>query len=45
MAIMGIDYSTVSIGRKRTREKAGGGKSNLSNLMKEVEDKISKIKI
>jgi putative transposase len=43
-SLMGIDYSTVSIGRKRIRKKARG-KSSLSNLMKEVEEKISRIKI
>lgn len=43
-SLMGIDYSTVSVGRKRIREKAAK-KSNLNKLIRKVEEKLSRIKI
>ena len=43
-SLMGIDYSTVSVGRKRIREKAAK-ESNISTLIKRVEGELSNIKI
>ncbi len=42
--MMGVDYSTVSQGRKRLREKLKGGK-HLSQIIKRVEADLSTIKI
>ena len=41
---MGVDYSTVSLGRKRLREKVKGDK-RLSQIIKRVEVDLSMIKI
>ncbi|TLD41151.1 MAG: hypothetical protein JETT_2570 [Candidatus Jettenia ecosi] len=41
---MGVDYSTVSVGRKRLREKMKGDK-HLSRIIKRIETGLSTIKI
>ena len=41
--MMGVDYSTVSLGRKRLREKLKHGK-HLSQIIKRVEADLSIIK-
>lgn len=43
-ALLGLDYSTVSIGRKRLREELENNK-NLESVIKEIELKLSIIKI
>jgi putative transposase len=44
--ILGLDYSTVSVGRKRLRNKiAKDNEGNLSNLVRRIRDKLSIIKI
>ncbi len=42
--MMGVDYSTVSIGRKRLREKLKGDK-HLFRILKRVEKDLSTVKI
>ncbi|UJS20747.1 MAG: hypothetical protein L3J18_17970 [Candidatus Brocadia sp.] len=42
--IMGVDYSTVSVGRKRLRERLNGNK-HLSQMIQRVEIDLSTIKI
>ena len=42
--MMGVDYSTVNLGRKRLREKLKGDK-HLSQIIKRVETDLSIIKI
>lgn len=42
--MMGVDYSTVSVGRKRLREKMKGDK-HLSRIIKRIETGLSTIKI
>ncbi len=44
--LLGLDYSTVSVGRKRLRNKiAKDNEGNLSNLVRRIRDKLSIIKI
>jgi len=42
--MMGLDYSTVSQGRKRLRERLKKDKG-LQGLMGRIEEKLSKVKI
>jgi DNA-binding CsgD family transcriptional regulator len=42
--LMGIDYSTVSQGRKRLREKTGKNQQ-LQQILKSAEAKLSRLKI
>jgi putative transposase len=42
--MMGVDYSTVSLGRKRLKEKLTEDK-NFSLLMERIEKRISRLKI
>jgi putative transposase len=42
--MMGVDYSTVSLGRKRLKEKLAEDK-NFSLLMERIEKRISRLKI
>lgn len=41
--LIGLDYSTVSVGRKRLREKMLN--NSLQNLVRRIEDSLSIIKI